>query len=92
MAGDVKTVYATGDGIIYAARTRVKAIVYSVTTPGAALILYDNASAASGGKLITLTTDTAGVFDIILPEQGILAENGVYVDINGAATITVIHG
>lgn len=92
MQTDVKAVFASADAALFAARTRIKGVFFAVTTAGTDLIIYDNASAASGTALLTLPCDVAGQYNVVLPGEGILAENGLYLDINGASGVTVFYG
>jgi len=92
MQTDVKSKYLAIDGVIYAGRTRLKGLTIAVSSAGAALIVYDNASAASGTKVIEVSTAAVGVFNVLIPGEGILAENGLYLDINGAAGVTAYYG
>ena len=92
MQYDVKSKFLTADGVIVNYRTRLKSVTVSVATAGAATIIYDNATAASGDVLITMSTAVAGNYQVLLPGEGILAQNGIYVDINGAAAISVEFG
>jgi hypothetical protein len=48
MQYDVKSAFATADAALVAYRVRIKGVFYAVTTVGTDVILYDNASAASG--------------------------------------------
>lgn len=92
MQTDVKSKYLAVDGVIFAGRARLKGLTVAVSTPGAALIIYDNASAASGTAILTVSTAVAGAFNVLIPAEGILAENGLYLDINGAAAVTAYYG
>ena len=92
MQYDVKSIYLTADGVIAGYRTRLKSVTITVSTAGAATIIYDNATAASGDVLITLSTAATGSYQVLLPGEGILANNGIFVDINGAAAISVAFG
>jgi hypothetical protein len=92
MQTDVKSKYLEADGAIFAGRARLKGLTVAVSTAGAALIVYDNASAASGTKVIEVSTAAVGVFNVLIPGEGILAENGLYLDINGAAGVTAYYG
>lgn len=92
MQTDVKSAYLAADGILLAGRTRLRGVTVTTAVAGAALIIYDNASAASGAVLITLSTGFAGSYAITIPGEGILAVNGMYLDINGAAGVTVFYG
>ena len=92
MQYDVKSAFATADAAMVPYRTRIKAVFYAVTNAGADVIFYDNASAASGTAALTLPADVAGQHSVYIPGDGILCENGVYLDINGASGVTVFYG
>ena len=92
MQTDVKAKYLEADGAIFAGRTRLKGLTVAVSSAGAALIIYDNASAASGTKVIEVSTAVAGAFNVLIPGEGILAQNGLFLDINGAAAVTAYYG
>lgn len=92
MQTDVKSAYSAIDAALYAGRARLKGVAVSVATAGTALVIYDNASAASGTALVTLSTAFAGNYYVAIPGEGILARNGLYLDINGAAGVTVFYG
>lgn len=92
MQTDVKAKYLEADGAIFAGRARLKGLTVAVSTAGAALAVYDNASAASGTKVIEVSTAVAGVVNVLIPGEGILANNGLYLDINGAAGVTAYYG
>lgn len=92
MQYDVKAAYRTTDGALVTSRTRVKGAFIAVSTAGAAAIIYDNASAASGNVLMTIPAAVAGQHTVFIPGEGILAENGVFIDINGLAAITLFYG
>lgn len=92
MQTDVKAKYLEADGAIFAGRARLKGLTVAVSSAGAALAVYDNASAASGTKVIEVSTAATGVFNVLIPGEGILADNGLYLDINGAAGVTAYYG
>ena len=94
MQYDVKAAYQAGaDGVMVEARTRIKGVFYSVSTVGTALIFYDNASEDfSGTAVLTLPADVVGQHTVDIPGEGILCDNGVFVDINGGAAVTLFHG
>ena len=92
MQYDVKSAFAAADAALVAYRVRIKGVFYAVTTAGADVILYDNASGASGTAVLTLPCDVAGQYNVYIPGEGILCENGVYLDINGASGVTVFYG
>ena len=94
MQTDVKAAHITGSGVIYTARTRVKSIICLGATTAGDVILYDNASAASGDVLIRIAVpgNSNNVVDIVLPGEGILAVNGVYASVPTGYSITVCYG
>ncbi len=92
MQTDVKSKYLAADGVLFAGRTRLKGLTAAVAIVGTPLIVYDNASAASGDKVAEISTAVVGVVNVLLPGEGILAVNGLYLDINGAAGVTAYFG
>lgn len=92
MQYDVKAVYRTDDGVLVPYRTRVKGAFIAVSSAGTAAVIYDNAAAASGNVLVTLPAAAVGQHTVMIPGEGILAENGVFIDINGLASITLFYG
>jgi len=92
MQTDVKSAFRAGDGAILTARTRLKGIFYAVTTAGDDVILYDNSAAASGTVAITLPGDVAGQFNVVIPGEGIILQNGLFADAGAATGVTVFYG
>ena len=73
-------------------RTRIKG-VYAVcgVTAGSVTI----ADGSGGSVLLTLNTPTvadAGTVYFLIPDQGILAENGLYGTVTNAASVTIFYG
>lgn len=90
---DVKATYLDADGVIIAGRTRIKGVVVVVATAGAnPVILYDNATAASGSTPLKLSCAIAGPQYVDVPGQGILCDNGIFCDTGSAASVTVFYG
>lgn len=93
MQGDVKAVYTATSAALVTYRTRVKGVNVVVNAAGATPVtLYDNASAGSGAKIIEIGANAVGANHVVIPGEGILAENGVYCSIGSAAQVTVIYG
>lgn len=53
--------------------------------------LYDNPSAASGTLALAVDPSAQGVFSIMVPEPGILCDNGLFVHMVNAHSITVVY-
>ena len=73
-------------------RARLRGVVVNTSSGGSGdVIFYDNASAASGTVLLEVDEKAQGMTDIIIPGDGILAKNGVYVSLPANVTATVFY-
>ena len=93
MAGnDVLAAHAHTSAALVTRRCRMRGVVVN-TASGATgdVIFYDNASAASGTVLLEVDEKAQGMTDIIIPGDGILAKNGVYVSLPANVTATVFY-
>lgn len=73
-------------------RTRIKGI-YAVCGASAGSVVVTDGS--GGNTLLTLNTPTAanaGSIYMLVPDQGILAENGLYGTVTNAASIILFYG
>ncbi len=93
MQYDVKAAYAASDAAMVAYPVRIKGAYISVTAGGTnPVVFYDNASAASGNVLLRLGVTAAGAHTVVIPGEGIRAENGVFCDTGDAAAVTIFYG
>lgn len=91
METDVSSVTVTADGSVYGARTRVKSITYLATATGGSIVLKDGG--ASGTTKINIATPAvADSYEVVIPAQGVLFENDVYLDLTNVASVTIFHG
>lgn len=73
-------------------RTRIKAIYAVCGTNAGSVVIADG---SGGDTLLTVNTPTvanAGTVYIILPDQGILATNGLHGTVTNTASITLFYG
>ncbi len=73
-------------------RTRIKGIYVQNGALAGSVVVTDG---QGGNVLFTLNTATAadtGDFYIPVPDQGILADNGLYGTVTNAASITIFYG
>lgn len=91
---DVQSAYVAGNtGALYAGRTRLKQIVFLGTGTAGTIIIYDNASAASGNILFQFKFSTAvQPFQVLIPGEGILAQNGLYLSGTNLSAVSVCYG
>ena len=93
MQYDVKAAYTAADAAVVTYRTRLKGLYIVVSTAGSnPVTVYDNASAGSGTVLFRAGASVAGAHTVVIPSDGILAVNGLYVDTGSADSVTVIYG
>lgn len=99
MQTDVKSAHLNASGVVSDMRTRIKGIICTAANTNAEIIIYDNASAASGTVLLRFDTGATGsatvfnTWSALIPGEGVLAQNGIYVDLVGSgATLTVFYG
>lgn len=93
MQTDVKAGHRDSSGVIYVGRTRVRG--YQVAPGGTAgeIQFWDNATTNSGQEKITINVTTnAAVIATLIPGEGVLFENGVYIVLPTSAAITVFYG
>lgn len=91
---DVQAAYIAGNtGSLVSGRTRLKQVVFLGTGTAGTLILYDNASAASGNILFQFKFSTAvQPFQVLIPGEGILAQNGVYLSGTNLSAVSICYG
>jgi hypothetical protein len=71
-------------------RCRLQAVVVTYESGASGdIVLYDNASAASGKVLLEVDETTQGTDEIYIPGDGILAKKGVYAYLPSNTKITV---
>jgi len=94
MQYDVKSAHTNTNAVLYAGRTRLKGVVFTVSggSPVDHIKFYDNASAASGTVRLELDSGHSGSLYVTIPGEGILFSNGIYCDIGDAESVTVFYG
>ncbi len=93
MAGnDVLSAHAHASGVLINRRCRLRGVVVN-TGSGASgdVLFYDNAAAASGSVLLEVDEKAQSTVDIIIPGDGILAKNGVYVSLPANVSATIFY-
>lgn len=90
MARELTSAHSNVDGQLHTGRIRLLGVLY--TSAGGALdhINLHDGTSASGAVKLELDTTKQGVVTWNLPEGGMLFPNGIYCDIGGATSITVL--
>jgi hypothetical protein len=82
----------TSDGVIVAQGSLLCGVnIITDNTNDATVILYDNASAASGTKLFEGGCDGAEMSKLVWFERPVRAKNGIYLDIGGTGASAIIY-
>ena len=90
---DVKSAHTNTSAALVTYRTRLKHITFNSNGTAGSLILYDNASAASGTILWQFDFGANVVsVPVLLPGEGILAVNGIYATLTNANSCTICYG
>lgn len=91
MASNTSNIQATtrtDDGSIYASRARVKGIHCTTTTAGS-IVLKDGGTNGTARLTVAIGANYSG--NIIIPNDGILFESNVFLDLTNATSVTVFY-
>ena len=92
MASSRSSGLKTAGAVISAGRNRINAItLLGDGTNAASLIIYDNASAASGLVLAKVTQLATTRLTHILFDNPVFAENGLYADVTGTGAEYIVY-
>ena len=78
----------TEDGSVYASRARVKGIHVTTTSAGS-VVLKDGGSSGVTRLNVAIGANFSG--NIIIPDDGILFDTNVYLDLTNATSVTVFY-
>lgn len=93
MQYDVKAAYTASNAAMVTYPVRIKGAFISVGTGGGTPVtFYDNASAGSGNVLLQIGVDAAGCHTVVIPGEGIRADNGVFCNKGSASAVTLFYG
>ena len=91
MARDTTSVHSNTDAILHTGPIRLLGVLY--TSSGGQNVdhikIYD-ALSATGSVKLELDTTKQGIVDFHIPEGGMVFSTGIYCDIGGATSITVL--
>ena len=91
MASSISSGLKTSDAVIATGRNRINAITLIGGSTPSEVIVYDNASAASGKVLGKATQLTSMVTTHIIFENPVVAENGIYADVSGTGAEYIVY-
>lgn len=87
-ASNIKSVQKTSSAAAVSGRTRLLGVYFTNTATASSLVLKDGGSSGTA-RLSLLTPASAGSQDLIIPDMGILFEDGIYITF-GSAELTSV--
>jgi hypothetical protein len=87
-ASNIKSVQKTSSAAAVSGRTRLLGVYFTNTATASSVVLKDGGSSGTA-RLSLLTPASAGSQDLMIPDMGILFENGIYITF-GSAEVTSV--
>jgi hypothetical protein len=87
-ASNIKSVQKTSSADAVSGRTRLLGVYFTNTATASSVVLKDGGSSGTA-RLSLLTPASAGSQDLMIPDMGILFENGIYITF-GSAEVTSV--
>ena len=86
---NIQAVTKLADAHAIAGRTRIAGIYYTCSDTASSFSLKNGATSAAPALMTVHTPASAGAYDIILPDMGIVFDQGVFIDVNDAEVESV---
>ena len=86
---NIQTVTKTADAQAISGRTRVAGLYYTCSGTASSFSLKNGSTSAGTALMTIITPASAGAYDLILPDVGILFTDGVFIDVNDAQVTSV---
>jgi hypothetical protein len=85
---NIKSVQKTSSAAAVSGRTRLLGVYFTNTATASTLVLKDGGSSGTA-RLSLVTPAAAGSQDLLIPDMGILFEDGIYITF-GSAEVTSV--
>jgi hypothetical protein len=94
MQYDVKAASANASAQLVTGRARLKSGVFVGSGTAGNVTFYDTDSNSATGSVLWQTKTNTGVqpFQILIPGEGILAQNGIYASFANILSVTITYG
>lgn len=90
MAYDIQAATVTEAGVAVNKRARVKGVSYVTGGTAGSVVLKDGGS--GGTTVLTLNTPaTTDVYDLMIPDNGILCSTNIHVTVSNVTSVTVLY-
>ena len=87
-ASNIKSVQKTSSAAAVSGRTRLLGVYFTNTATASSIVLKDGGSSGTA-RLSLVTPASAGSQDLMIPDMGILFEDGIYITF-GSAEVTSV--
>ena len=88
-SSNIQSVTKTADASAVTGRTRLLGVYFTNTDTGSSFTLKDGTTSSGTAKLTINTPAAAGAQDLMIPDMGILFEDGIYIDVNDVQVTSV---
>lgn len=90
MAYDIQAATVTANGVAVSKRARVKGLSYVTNGTAGSVTIKDGGS--GGTTVLTLNTPAVtNIFDLMIPDNGILCSTNVHVTVSNVTSVTVLY-
>lgn len=89
IASNLQVVTKTADAAAISGRTRVNGIYYTCGDTASSFSLKNGATSGATALVTINTPASAGAYDIMIPDMGILFTDGVFIDVADANVLSV---
>lgn len=90
MAYDIQAATVTEAGVAVNKRARLKGVSYVTNGTAGSVTIKDGGS--GGTTVLTLNTPAStDLYDLIIPDNGILCSSNVYVAVSNVTSVTVLY-
>jgi len=90
MAYDIQASTVTANGVAVNKRARVKGLSYVTGGTAGSVVVKDGGS--GGTTVLTLNTPaTTDIYDLMIPDNGILCSTNVHVTVANVTSVTVLY-
>lgn len=90
MAYDIKSATVTEAGVAVNKRARVKGLSYVTGGTAGSVTVKDGGS--GGATVLTLNTPAVtDIYDLMIPDNGILCSTNVYIAVSNVTSVTVLY-
>ena len=92
-ASDVQAVTKTADGQAITGRTRIQGVYYTCTANSSSFDLRNGTGNTDTSLISVNSPAAAGAYSILIPDNGVLFDSGVYVDVadGNVESVTVFY-